>query len=110
MSIFLACMEKCSSSKIRSSGGKEEIASCWGRFMMLMLLCRRNQKAHRKLENSKNHETSKWKRRAQPSASFRYSPQSYSQNFDEGPRDSQDSSLRSFQSRYAAPYSSHHSN
>ncbi|KAL0313935.1 UNVERIFIED_CONTAM: hypothetical protein Sangu_2237900 [Sesamum angustifolium] len=106
-------IEKCSSSKIRNNGGKEEIASCWGRFMMLMLLCRRSKKAHRKLENSKN-DTSKSKRRAQPSASFRYSPQSYSQNFDEGPRewedDGQDSLLRGFQSRYAAPYSSHESN
>ncbi|KAK4428604.1 hypothetical protein Salat_1160200 [Sesamum alatum] len=71
-------MEKHQCSKTSTnSGAKEEIVSCWGRFMMLMPLGKRSKKAHRKLENSNNY-TSKLKRRAQPSASFRYSPQSYS--------------------------------
>lgn len=73
------------------SKAKEEILSCWGR-LKLIISCRRKSK----------------KRAQQCSAfSFRYSPMSYAQNFDEWEEnEDKDSLFPSFSSRYAAPF--HH--
>lgn len=106
----LKVMEKRSSSE--NCAAKQEMLSCCERFMQMILL----KKNHKKLEN--NDKTLcfvKSKRSTQPStASFRYSPKSYSQNFDAGDewenKNNQGSSSYSFSSRYAAPYSSNSDN
>ncbi|KAI3465173.1 hypothetical protein Pfo_021836, partial [Paulownia fortunei] len=96
-------MEKHSSSE--NTDAKEEMLSCWGRFM-LIFSWKRSPKNNRKLKyvgsSSTTFSFSKSKKRAQPSGAFRYSPLSYAQNFDEGhdwETDDQDSLFRGFSSR-----------
>ncbi|KAL2529684.1 Uncharacterized protein Fot_22285 [Forsythia ovata] len=77
--------------KHSSSGNQEEEerfkVSCWGFFKQML--------SWMSLRNRTNHKL--------PPGNFRYSPLSYSQNFDEGNND--DDSFGTFSSRYAVPSS-----
>lgn len=109
-------MEKKYSSSTENSStddAKEEILSCWGRFMLIFSRPRNNRKLKNVGSSSTSFSFSKSKKRAQQSGAFRYSPLSYAQNFDDGHEweaDDEEFLYRGFSSRYAAPFSSESTN
>jgi hypothetical protein len=87
--------------------------SCWGR-LKLMLPWTRRKRGHQMQKNTVGcsdcaSNIFKSNRQRPLTGTFRYSPLSYAQNFDEWVEDNEDSSLVGFSSRFAAPSSITHS-
>ncbi|KAI5655071.1 hypothetical protein M9H77_32258 [Catharanthus roseus] len=124
------------SSSRRGGGGEEEeeeeeeiagMTSCWGRLKLMLPWKRRSKRVHRIMQENNNSSSmdmecggggggrfnrikrpQKRIRGKQKDGSFRYSPLSYAQNFDEWVEENEDDSsvlVHNFSSRFAAPYS-----
>lgn len=118
----------------RRRGGEEEeeeiagTTSCWGRLKLMLPWKRRSKRVHRIMQENNNSSSmdmecggggrfnrikrpQKRIRGKQKDGSFRYSPLSYAQNFDEWVEENEDDSsvlVHNFSSRFAAPSSYSH--
>ncbi|PIN03156.1 hypothetical protein CDL12_24322 [Handroanthus impetiginosus] len=82
---------------METSSSEEVNISCWGRFILMF-------SQRRKLKNV----TRRKRGRKSSACAFKYSPLSYSQNFDDGhdwEMDGHDSPYHAFSSRYVARFS-----